>query len=181
MRGSVDKKGLAELKRYLDDLRLHHPMVHERSFEVLSKAGFDDSILDYLSGGLWTEKKKLIGTRARYPVSPPPKPSLRPITRAVFEKESAPYKKESAPYKLKEQLQALERELDYWYGKKRLETFTIGVRDMGGMGWVATHCIPNSPDFRQVGKYYVSFELPSILRVKREVSYQPETTKDPYR
>ena len=169
----MDKKRLAELKRYLDDLRLRHPMVHDWSFEVLSKAGFDDSILDYLSGGLWTEKKKLIGTSGRYPVPPPPSP-LRPITRDVFEKESD-------PYKLKEQLQALERELDYWYGKKRLETFTIGTRDMGGMGWVAMHYIPNSPDFRQVGKYHVSLELPGILRVKREVSYQPETTKDPYR
>ena len=69
MRGSVDKKRLAELKRYLDDLRLHHPMVHDWSFEVLSKAGFDDSILDYLSGGLWTERKGIIGASLadRYP------------------------------------------------------------------------------------------------------------------
>ena len=56
---------LTELKRFIDQ----HEGKREFALVLLSKAGFDDQTLDYLSDGLWTERKGIIGASLadRYP------------------------------------------------------------------------------------------------------------------
>lgn len=53
----MNGKDLSKLKKFMDDRKSHLNEITE----VLSLAGFDDRVIDYLSDGLWMKKKRLIG------------------------------------------------------------------------------------------------------------------------